>query len=143
MPKDTGELQNELSAAEGLEQFLVGNQKEFCEYTLAEYLERLLREKNLSKGEVIEKSRLDRLYAYHIFAGRKKNPSRQKIIALALAMELTPEETQYLLYYAGAPRLYVRNPEDSILWYALEHRMSVVDTNIMLEKMAELPLLSD
>lgn len=141
MPKNTEELQNELKRAEGLENFLVDNQKDFRKYTLAEYLERLLKEKNLSKSEVIEKSRLERLYAYHIFAGRKKNPSRQKVIALALAMELTPEETQYLLYYAGAPQLYVRNPWDGILWYALENRMSVVDTNIMLEKMAELPLL--
>lgn len=143
MPKDTRELQNELKKAEGLENFLVDNQKDFRRYTLAEYLERLLKEKNLSKGEVIEKSQLERLYAYHIFAGRKKNPSREKVIAIALAMALTPEETQYLLYYAGAPQLYVRNPLDSVLWYALENRMSVVDTNIMLENMAELPLISN
>ena len=58
-------------------------------------------------------------------------------------MKLTPEETQYLLYYAGAEHLYVRNPRDSILWYALDHHMSVVDTNIMLQKMSELPLLSE
>lgn len=141
MPKDTSELQNEIKRAKGLENFLADNQKDFRKYTLAEYLEHLLTEKNLSKGEVIAKSHLERLYAYHIFAGRKKNPSREKIIALALAMELTPEETQYLLYYAGAPQLYVRNPSDSILWYALENHMSVVDTNIMLDKMAEIPLL--
>ena len=142
MPKDTSELQNELKRADGLEKFLADNQKDFRKYTLAEYLERLLKEKKLSKGEVIAKSRLERMYAYHIFAGRKKNPSREKIIALALAMELTPEETQYLLYYAGVEPLYVRNPLDSVLWYALEHKMSVVDTNIMLEKMSELPLIS-
>ena len=142
MPKDTSELQNELKRAEGLEKFLADNKKDFRKYTLAEYLERLLKEKKLSKGEVIAKSRLERMYAYHIFAGRKKNPSREKIIALALAMELTPEEAQYLLYYAGVEPLYVRNPLDSVLWYALEHKMSVVDTNIMLEKMSELPLIS-
>ena len=79
----------------------------------------------------------------HIFAGRKKNPSRPKVIALALAMGLTPEETQYLLYYAGAEQLYVRNPMDSILWYALDHHMSVVDTDIMLEQMSEMPLLGE
>ena len=57
-------------------------------------------------------------------------------------MKLTPEETQYLLYYAGAEQLYVRNPRDSILWYALDHHMSVIDTNIMLQKMSESPLLN-
>ena len=141
MPKSTEELKNELRAANGLEGFLVGHQKDFRQYTLAEYLQKLLDEKHLSKMEVVEGSRLERLYAYHIFAGRKKNPSRQKVIALALAMGLTPEETQYLLYYAGAEQLYVRNPWDSILWYALDHHMTVVDTNLMLQKMSELPLL--
>ena len=142
MPKDTAELVNELRTAKGLEGFLVDNQKDFRQYTLAEYLQKLLDEKQLSKMEVIESSHLERLYAYHIFAGRKKNPSRQKVIALALAMGLMPEETQYLLYYAGAEQLYVRNPWDSILWFALDHHMTVVDTNIMLQKMSELPLLS-
>lgn len=142
MPKDTAELVNELRTAKGLEGFLVDNQKDFRQYTLAEYLQKLLDEKQLSKMEVIESSHLERLYAYHIFAGRKKNPSRQKVIALALAMGLTPEETQYLLYYAGAEQLYVRNPWDSILWFALDHHMTVVDTDLMLQKMSELPLLS-
>ena len=143
MPKSTEELKSDLHQASGLEGFLVDNQKDFRRYTLAEYLNHLLAEKHLSTMDVVRDSSLERLYAYHIFAGRKRNPSRNKVISLALAMKLTPEETQYLLYYAGAEHLYVRNPRDSILWYALDHHMSVVDTNIMLQKMSELPLLSE
>ena len=143
MPKSTEELKDDLHQASGLEGFLVDNQKDFRRYTLAEYLNHLLAEKHLSKMDVVRDSSLERLYAYHIFAGRKRNPSRNKVISLALAMKLTPEETQYLLYYAGAEHLYVRNPRDSILWYALDHHMSVVDSNIMLQKMSELPLLSE
>ena len=142
MPKDTEELKDGLRQASGLESFLVDNQKEFRRYTLAEYLNHLLEEKRLSKADVVRDSRLERVYGYHIFAGRKKNPSRNKVISLALAMKLAPEETQYLLYYAGAEQLYVRNPRDSILWYALDHHMSVLDTNIMLQKMSEEPLLN-
>ena len=142
MPKETEELKDGLRQASGLESFLVDNQKEFRRYTLAEYLNHLLEEKRLSKADVVRESRLERVYGYHIFAGRKKNPSRNKVISLALAMKLAPEETQYLLYYAGAEQLYVRNPRDSILWYALDHHMSVLDTNIMLQKMSEEPLLN-
>ena len=142
MPKDTEELKDGLRQASGLEGFLVDNQKEFRRYTLAEYLNHLLEEKRLSKADVVRESRLERVYGYHIFAGRKKNLSRNKVISLALAMKLAPEETQYLLYYAGAEQLYVRNPRDSILWYALDHHMSVLDTNIMLQKMSEEPLLN-
>ena len=142
MPKSTEELKDDLRQASGLEGFLVDNQKDFRQYTLAEYLNQLLEEKHLSKMDVVRASSLERIYAYHIFAGRKKNPSRNKVLSLALAMKLTPEETQYLLYYAGAKQLYVRNPRDSILWYALDHRLSVIDTNIMLQKMSEQPLLN-
>ena len=142
MPKDTDELKDGLRQASGLEGFLVDNPKEFRRYTLAEYLNQLLDEKRLSKADVVRESRLERVYGDHIFAGRKKNPSRNKVISLALAMKLAPEETQYLLYYAGAEQLYVRNPRDSILWYALDHHMSVLDTNIMLQKMSEQPLLN-
>ena len=142
MPKDTDELKDGLRQASGLEGFLVDNQKEFRRYTLAEYLNQLLDEKHLAKADVVRESRLERVYGYHIFAGRKKNPSRNKVISLALVMKLAPEETQYLLYYAGAEQLYVRNPRDSILWYALDHHMSVLDTNIMLQKMSEQPLLN-
>ena len=142
MPKDTDELKDGLRQASSLEGFLVDNQKEFRRYTLAEYLNQLLEEKRLSKADVVRDSRLERVYGYHIFAGRKKNPSRNKVISLALAMKLAPEETQYLLYYAGAEQLYVRNPRDSILWYALDHHMNVLDTNIMLQTMSEASLLS-
>ena len=142
MPKSTEELKNDLRQASGLESFLVDNRKDFRQYTLAEYLHHLLKEKRLIKKDVVRDSLLERLYAYHIFAGRKKNPSRNKVISLALAMKLTPEETQYLLYYAGTEQLYVRNPRDSILWYALDHHISVIDTNIMLQMMSESPLLN-
>ena len=142
MPKSTEELKNDLHLASGIEGFLVDNRKDFRQYTLAEYLHHLLKEKRLIKKDVVRDSLLERIYAYHIFAGRKRNPSRNKVISLALAMNLTPEETQYLLYYAGVEQLYVRNPRDSILWYALEHRMSVIDTNLMLQMMSESPLLN-
>jgi len=98
--------------------------------------------KNLSKAEVIQKSGLEQLYAYHIFAGRKKNPSRNKVLSIALAMELSPDETQYLLYYAGVEQLYVRNSWDSVIWYALENHLTVIDTNILLLKLSETSLIN-
>ena len=141
MQKDTEELNHELPEAEGVEGFLEDNRENFRQYTLPEYLSLLMKEKHMTKADVIARSHLEQVYAYHIFAGRKKNPSRSKILSLALAMELTVEETQRLLYYAGNERLYVRNPWDSILLYALQHRMTVADTNILLLNLSENPLL--
>jgi len=141
--KDTQQLENELAETDELEIFLENNKEIFKNLSLAEYLESLLREKNLSKKEIIKKSLLNEVYAYHIFGGRKKNPSRQKILSLALAMKLTPKETQKLLYYAGLEKLYVKNSWDSIILFALENKLSVEKTNNLLIKFSENPLLGD
>ena len=89
MPKDTDELEHELKDAGGLEGFLAENEGSLRRYTLREYLSLLLAEKGLNKNDVIKKSGLERLYGYHIFAGRRKKPSREKMLALAFAMQLS------------------------------------------------------
>ena len=134
-------MNHELVEADGVEGFLEENRENFRQYTLQEYLAILMDQKQMTKTEVIAKSHLEQVYAYHIFAGRKKNPSRHKTLALALAMGLTVEKAQKLLYYAGNERLYVRNTWDSVLLYALNHHMTVVDVNILLLKLSEQPLL--
>ncbi len=94
-------------------------------------------EKNLTKKEVIERSGLNREYAYHIFSGLKKNPSRPKILALAMAMGLNLEEVQYLLRYAGLGLLYPRNQWDAIIISAVEQKFNVAQTNELLYRLGE------
>ncbi|WP_297967282.1 hypothetical protein [uncultured Anaerovibrio sp.] len=138
--KTTTSLEHELSESKRVEDYLTVNDSELVNQTLSEHLEELIKEKGLNKALIIEQSGLDKVYAYHIFAGRKK-ASRNKILALAIAMGLTPDETQHLLYYAKAERLYVRNSWDSVIWHALEHNLSVVETNLLLDKLGETKLL--
>ena len=141
MTKDTTELEHELQEADDVKKFLDDNKDNLHTFTLAEYLRRLLEEKNLSKAQVIRASELDATYAHHIFGGRK-NPSREKVLSLALAMQLTPKETDYLLYYAGHERLYVRDEWDAVIDFALENHKSVLQTNDLLEELKLAPLIS-
>jgi hypothetical protein len=138
--KTTARLEHELSEAKHIEDYLADNKSELTDQNLANHLEELIKKKGLNKALIIEQSCLDKIYGYHIFAGRKK-ASRNKILALAIAMGLTPDETQHLLYYAKAERLYVRNSWDSVIWHALEHNLSVVETNLLLDKLGETKLL--
>ena len=138
--KDTAQLENELSEAEDMKKFLDDNEENFRQFTLAEYLRRLLAEKNLSKAQVIKNSQLDEGYARHIFGGRK-NPSREKILSLALAMKLSPKEADYLLYYAGHNKLYVRDDRDAVFAFALENHKTVLQTNELLEELKLSPLI--
>ena len=142
MAKDTADLEHDLQKAKSFDDFRAenqGNQRE--KLTLAEYLAQLLREKKLNRAEVIAKSYLEKVYAYHIFAGRKVKTSRSKILSLAVAMGLTPKEAQHLLYYAGLEQLYVRNSWDSVIWYALENHLTVPETNELLNNLSEKPFL--
>lgn len=134
--KDTNDLFIELSEDNDVKNYLRRNREEFVR-PLSEYLGSLLAQKNLSKQAVIEKSGLQREYAYHIFSGLKKNPSRPKILALAFAMNLTLEETQYLLRYAKQSPLYPRNPWDSVIISAIDQKLSVLQTNELLSQLGE------
>ena len=139
--KDTQQLENELSDAEDVKNFLAENAENFRKFTLAEYLRYLLEEKNLVKAQIIRDSQIDEGYAQHIFGGRK-NPSRDKIFSLALAMKLSTKETDYLLYYAGHNKLYARNERDNIIAFALERGKTVLQTNELLEDLKLEPLIS-
>lgn len=134
--KDTNELFVELKKDKHIKNYLNRNREEFL-IPLNEYLEQLLIEKNLSKQSVIEKSTLQREYAYHIFSGIRKNPSRPKLLALAIAMDLNLEETQYLLKYSKQSPLYPRNPWDSIVISAIEQKLNVSQTNALLHQLGE------
>lgn len=138
--KDTDELFFELKDERDLQSYRDRNQAEFL-VPLHEYLESLLAAKNLLKRDVIEQSGLSREYAYHIFSGNRKNPSRPKILALAIAMGLDFDEVQYLLRYAGQSPLYPRSPWDSVIISAVRQKLTVPQTNDLLNQLGETLLL--
>ena len=134
--KSTGELFSELKDEHNVADYLDRNSDELT-VPLDEYLKNLLAKKNLTKKTVIERSGLNREYAYHIFSSTKKNPSRTKILALAIAMELNLDETQYFLRYAGQVPLYPRNSWDAVIISAIEQKLTVMQTNDLLHRLGE------
>ena len=143
--KDTAEMENEILQVKNeddLKEFIDTNQNNLPEFTLAEYLEFLLNEKNLSKVDVIKNSCIGK-YAYKIFSGERKNNAREKILSLALAMKLSLQETQRLLYYAGAKKLYTKDTWDDVLIFALNNGYSVERANELLTISKLKPLLGD
>ena len=89
--------------------------------TLAELLSMLLKKYGRERKEVIKKSKLDNIYAYQIFAG-KKNPKREKLIQLAFGFPLTVEDTNQLLEIGGYNALYIRDKRDAVCMYCLERK---------------------
>ena len=136
MNKQTAELLHELQQAHQLETYFTVNKEEISSISLKDFLENMLFNKNLSKVDVIKKSGLYPIYAYQIFAGKKK-PSRNKLLSLCFGMELLLDEAQRLLTIANVGILYPRVKRDSIIIFALHKRITIFDCNEMLYECGE------
>lgn len=135
--KSTDELLKVLSSVKNdtkLREYTAALQKENLPQSFAQYITRIIAERNLSPAEVIRNSAIQRNYAYQILEGRKL-PGRDKIVALALACRLSLEETQRCLTLAGEGALYAKNLRDSVLIFAVQKELSVQQTNELLFEM--------
>lgn len=132
MKRTTEELLAILKKSSDISTFIENNSEDLMEnIPLCQYLEQILIRKNLKKSDVIRLSGLDRKYCYEIFAGTK-SPSRDKVLALCFAVQLSDSETMQLLKSTGYPQLYARIERDSVILFALQHNLSLTDANELL-----------
>ncbi len=130
----TTTLLDRLKKTQNLDFFLEKYQNHLRTFELSEHLKGLLQEKGLKQTAVILRSNLSRDYANQLFNGRKKNPSRDKLIMLALGFMLTCEETQALLRIVEFSPLYPKIKRDAALIYCINHQFDPIDTNLLLDK---------
>ena len=131
MSTKTSKLLEELRKCTDFCNFYEKNQKEIFSVPLSQLLNELLHEKGLKKSQVIRDSELAEIYAYQIFSGIRR-PDRKKLLAIAVAMKLSPTEVQNLLKSASYPQLYAKHTFDCIVLYGIYKKMSVLEINNML-----------
>lgn len=132
MKKTTAQLYESIGSSKTYSEYLGKESDEMIFSSVSEYLNILLNEKKLKKGDVIRDGNLSRDYAYQIFSGRKTNPTRNKILMIAFGMHLSAEETRKLLKISGLSDLYPRNPRDCAILIALQNRQSILEINELL-----------
>lgn len=128
----TEELGHQIEAATNIEDFLNANREYLLSHSLPEHLTALLAEKGISRAEVVRGSLLDRAYVYQIFSG-KRQPSRDKLLALAFGLRLTGDETQKMLKLSGNRALYARDERDAVILFALKQHKTIMETNELLD----------
>lgn len=131
MNKSTTKIVEELGLCADFNTFYNENKDYMVTSSLAEMLDKLLKEKNLKKSQVIKYAELSEVYAYQIFSGLRV-PERKKLLCLAIGMSLNLEEVQTLLKCAGYSPLYIKLPFDSIILYGICKKLSVVEINELL-----------
>lgn len=130
MKKTTDELINSIKNVSSIEEFIKDNSSEYFNISADEYLRRLLQEKNLKISHISVSSCLGD-YVYKVFNGTRK-ATRDVYIAIGIAMKLSYNEMQPLLRLAKYIMLDPRDERDSILLYAVEKKLTVMETNDIL-----------
>ncbi len=105
------------------------------------WLEGLLNDYNKKASVVSEEAGLATSYVGHIINGRKRNPSRDALIAICLAIGTNLKEVQDLLKYAGQAPLYVRRRRDVVIWFGFMKKMSLDEVDENLTKRGYRPLV--
>ena len=141
MEISTRALNDKLQKAEDLGDFLESNQENMLTLTLSEYLSQQLYQKDLRVADVVRDSGLTKSYVHQIFNG-EKNPSRDKLIAIAFGLRLNAEETQRMLKLGGCSELYPKMARDTIILFAIQRGKDIWETDKLLHDNG-LPTLHD
>ena len=119
----------DLRIAKSLSDFFAKNKEKMLARDLSNYLNELVAKKALVIADIVRDSGLEKAYVYQIFDGKRKNPSRDKMIAIAFGMHLNEEETQRMLKLACHSELYPRIARDAAILFAIQRGMSIWDTD--------------
>lgn len=140
--KTTGELRkllNGIKDGEELENFINNEIPPQGSISFHDYFNSYLEEKHLEKPKIIQASGINRTYAYQILKG-EKNPSRDKVLALALAANMDLNDINQCLKLAGMNELYEKSRKDAIIIFALNKgNLSMSDLDELLFEMGEEP----
>lgn len=134
--KSTDELLKILKHAKSAEQFIENNFNDINDITFQEYLLKCMETHSMTRSQVIDGANIQKNYGYQIFDGSKR-PSRDKVLALCFSMSLSLEESNRLLKLSDHSILYPRILRDSIIIFALEKKINLIQANILLEEMDE------
>lgn len=107
----------------------------------ADYITALCRQRQEPPERVINRADIEKSYGHQLFSG-KRSPSRDTVLKLAFGFEMGYEDAQELLKVARKSLLHPKVKRDMVLVFCLQHRYTLVDTQIALQRY-QLPLLGE
>lgn len=124
-------LKNRLLQSENIEDFIETHHKNLSANTFKDYIYALIEHKGLKISEALSMAQMSESYGYQLFNG-KRQPSRDKVIQLALGLGLSLSETNRLLKLSGKSELYVKEQRDAVFMFALNKKWSLFDVEELL-----------
>ena len=122
-----------------LEIFIESNESELVIPPFHTFISSICEEKGEIPEHVIKRSAIDRTYGHQLFNGTRK-PSRDKIIQLAIGLELDFSETQKLLQVGQKSILYPKIKRDAAIIHCIKNKKEINETQAVLETLGLTPL---
>lgn len=128
MEKETQKLEEFLKNAslEDYDKYISSENTDHAE-SLHSFLNEYIAEHHLVLADVIKNSLLSRDYAYSIFNGNRKNPTRDRVIAICLASHMNLAQTQRALKLCNAGILYAKNNRDAAITICINREIYDLD----------------
>ena len=129
--RDTDEMKTALESTESIHQFLRENEDNFHTRDVSGLVEKMIKDRNLSKAEVAKAAGMSEVYLHQLISGRRK-PSRTRLLCISIGLKLSLEETQNLMQHAGMAMLYSKSRRDAIIIYGISHKLNLFEINDLL-----------
>lgn len=133
MLETTGKLFHRLCGRESGKAFL---SREQTDPTCAQVLQELLEKAGVSAPEWITAADISKSYGYQVLRG-ERIPGRDILLRTALSLRLNLKETQRLLAVGGCGALYPKIRRDAAVIFALNQKMSLLETEDLLVSLPE------
>ncbi|MGN0539796.1 MAG: XRE family transcriptional regulator [Candidatus Fimenecus sp.] len=126
--KPTYEMMDKLLKANNIEEYIKENREAFVDLTVSDFLNKYINSKGLIKSHIIKDAEISEIFGFQVFSGIR-NPSRNTLLSLCIAMKMSLDEVQSALKIAGFAPLYPKNKRDSIIILGISKGETVCDIN--------------
>lgn len=126
--RPTDEMMQNLLKANNIEDYMKENSGAFVDLTISQFLSEYINSRSLIKSHVIKTAEISEIFGFQVLSGTR-NPSRNTLLSLCIAMNMTLDEVQSALKIAQFAPLYPKNKRDSIIILCISKGKSVCEIN--------------
>lgn len=126
--KPTDEMMDKLLKANNIEEYIKENREAFVDLTVSDFLNEYINSKGLIKSHIIKAAEISDIFGFQVLSGAR-NPSRNTLLSLCIAMKMSLDEVQSTLKIAGFAPLYPKNKRDSIIILGISKGDAVCEIN--------------
>lgn len=126
--KPTDEMMDQLLKSNNIEEYIKENEEYFVDLTISQFLSEYIKSKKLIKSRIIKDAEISEIFGFQVLSGTR-NPSRNTLLSLCIAMKMNIEEVQTTLKIAKFAPLYPKLKRDSIIILGIANSKGVCEIN--------------